>query len=79
MFGTENATILKNIWGGDRESGQDLEIEKKRIRISHAYMEETVFLSLEFLQVRVLFPLVEHLLRDLVTHLASDGLKIGGG
>lgn len=80
MFGTENAKInSKNIWGGDRESGRDLEIEKKRIRYSHERMEETASLSLEFLQVRVLFPLVEHLLRDLVTHLASDGLEIGGG
>lgn len=49
-------------------------------------MEETFFLSLEFLQVRGTFPLVEHLLSDMVTHLESDldqlgrrGVEIEGG
>ena len=87
MFGRENAKInSKNIWGGDRESGRDLEIEKKRIPFSHENMEERIFLSFEFSKIRDLFPLVEHLLSDMVTHLESDfdelsrrGVEVEGG
>ena len=51
MFGRENAKInSKNIWGGDRESGRDLEIEKKRIPFSHENMDETSLLIYRALQ-----------------------------
>ena len=49
-------------------------------------MDETSFLSFELSKIRDLFPLVEHLLSDMVTHFESDfdelgrrGVEVEGG